>query len=132
MPNTPRLGYVIVHVPDVASTVAFWERAFGLETRMVHDAGDYAELETGTTTLAFVGESFAASQLDAPPRPNRPDVPPAAIEVCLVMDDVESAYRRAVGAGATPTTEPAATPWGQTIAYVRDEDGILVELASPM
>jgi len=29
-------------------------------------------------------------------------------------------------------SEPETKPWGQTVAYVRDRNGFLVELCSPM
>ena len=29
-------------------------------------------------------------------------------------------------------TEPETKPWGQDVAYVRDPDGNLIELASPV
>ena len=41
-----------------------------------------------------------------------------------------AAYARAVEAGAAPLAEPAVKPWGQTVAYVRDPDGVLVELGT--
>ena len=40
--------------------------------------------------------------------------------------------KRAVKAGATAVSEPAAKPWGQTVAYLRDKDGHLVELCTPL
>ena len=43
-----------------------------------------------------------------------------------------AAFARAVAAGATPLKEPVTKPWGQTVAYVRDLDGFLVELCSPI
>ena len=48
-----RFGYTIVYVRDVADSVEFYERAFGLERRLLHESGQYAELETGSTALAF-------------------------------------------------------------------------------
>jgi lactoylglutathione lyase len=53
-----RLGYVIQYVPDVAATVAFYEAAFGLERRFLHESGTYAEMETGATALAFASEAL--------------------------------------------------------------------------
>ena len=47
-------------------------------------------------------------------------------------EDVRAAYERAVEGGAEPVTEPRTTPWGQQVAYVRDRDGNLIELASPI
>ncbi|HEV7516808.1 MAG TPA: lyase, partial [Thermoanaerobaculia bacterium] len=40
-------------------------------------------------------------------------------------------YARAVEAGAAPVSQPATKPWGQDVAYVRDLDGVLIEIASP-
>ena len=37
-----------------------------------------------------------------------------------------------VAAGATSVGEPAAKPWGQTVAYLRDKDCHLVELCTPL
>ena len=34
-----RLGYIIVYVPDVPAALDFYERAFGLERRFLHIAG---------------------------------------------------------------------------------------------
>lgn len=53
-----KLGYVILYVADVGQTVDFYEAAFGLKRRFVHESGQYAELETGATALAFVHEAF--------------------------------------------------------------------------
>jgi len=45
---------------------------------------------------------------------------------------VAAAYRRAVDAGAVSVVAPDARPWGQVVAYVRDLNGVLVELCTPM
>lgn len=128
--ETPSLGYVIVYVPDVLSTVDFYERAFGLARRFVHDSGQYAELETGATALAFVQEDFVGkSGVFAL---NRPGAKAAGAEVALVIKDVKAAYQRALDAGAVSVSEPEQKPWGQTVSYVRDANGFLVELCSPM
>lgn len=126
-----KLAYVIAYVPDVAAAVGFWERAFGIGARMVHESGTYAELDTGATTLAFVAEDQIADQGLRFTR-NRPTADAPGIELGLAVDDVPAAWARALGAGATPASPPAVKPWGQTVAYVRDPDGLLVELCTPM
>lgn len=116
-------------VPDVVKTVDFYERAFGLQRRWLRDEGDYAQLDTGSTTLQFAVESAApGSGVDL--RPHRPDGPAAAVQLSLSVDDVPEAWARATAAGATGVAEPVRKPWGQVVAYVRDLDGILVELTS--
>lgn len=130
-PPAPCLGYVLVYVPDVARAVDFWQRAFGLAVRFVHDSGTYAELETGATALGFVAESTARDN-GGDFRLNRADGPPAGIELALTTADVPAAWQRALAAGATAVKPPSTKPWGQTVAYVRDPDGVLVELCTPM
>lgn len=39
-----KLGYTIVYVPDVAQSLAFFETAFGLKRRFLHESGSCGEL----------------------------------------------------------------------------------------
>jgi len=126
-----KLGYVILYVANVPATVDFYEKAFGLQRRFLHESGQYAEMETGATALAFAAEEMAkANGLTV--RFNRVKEDAAAVEVALVTPDVEAAYERAVKAGAQAAQPPKQKPWGQTVAYVRDLDGVLVELCTPI
>jgi len=126
-----KLGYTIIYVADVPETVAFYEAAFGLSRRFVHESLLYAELDTGDTTLAFAGNE-AAEMSGIAIQPNTPKGLPAAWEVCFVTDDVTRDYARAVDAGCVAIVPPADKPWGQTVSYVRDLNGCLVEIASPV
>jgi len=126
-----KLGYVILYVPEVAAAIGFYARAFGLQARFVHDSGTYGELDTGATVLAFAAEALA-DENGVEITATRPEARAPAMEVALVTDDVADAYARAVAAGATAQTPPARKPWGQTVAYVRDLNGFLVELCSPV
>ena len=45
--------YTIMYVVNVETTLTFYEQAFGLTRGMLHEAGDYGELITGETKLAF-------------------------------------------------------------------------------
>ncbi len=127
-----RFGWTIVYVPDVAEAVGFYERAFGLSRRFVHESGAFAEMETGATRLAFAADATAEELVPGGFRRNSPDDLPAGIEIALVTDDVAAAYDRAVAAGAVAVAPPAQKPWGQTVSYVRDLNGVLVELATEM
>jgi lactoylglutathione lyase len=126
-----RFGYTILYVDDVGRSLAFYERALGLERRFLHESGQYAELETGATALAFASHELAASNLPAVYGSAEPGAGRPSFEVCFVTEDVEGAYERAVEGGADPVTAPQTKPWGQDVAYVRDPDGTLIELASP-
>ena len=112
-------------------SVAFYEDAFGLRRRFVHEAGMYAEMDTGATTLAFAANGLAKSNLPCGFRENSPLSAPAGFEVGFTTGDVQAAYDRALDAGAIPVTPPTTKKWGQTVAFVRDKDGIVVELCTP-
>lgn len=122
---------IMVWVPDVRATTEFWAKAFDVPARWVRDEGDYAQLETGATTLQFADEG-AAPGSGVEIAPNRIERPAPGIQVSLAVEDVPAAFERAVGAGARPVAEPVTKPWGQAVAYVRDLDGLLVELSSAM
>jgi uncharacterized glyoxalase superfamily protein PhnB len=122
-----KLGYTIVYVDKVEATIAFYEKAFGLKRGMV--AGDeYGELATGETKLAFA----AKKMLHGPGQFASPDGKVLGVEIALVTDKVQAAFDQALAAGAKPVSKPEQKPWGQIVAYVRDNNGFLVELCTPM
>lgn len=126
-----QLGYVIFYVPDVFQAVEFYERAFGLGRRFVQEDNSYGEMETGATTLAFVLEGLADSHGPVY-RKTRPGEAPPSMEIALTTPDVDAAFMRAVEAGAQGVKSPQKMPWGQSVSYVQDLNGYLVEICSPM
>ena len=126
------LGWTIVYVKNVEAAVRFYRNAFGLELRFLVDTKDYAEMETGATALAFASNRFAAMHMPAPIRESDPDEPAPGFTVSFRSNDVAADYERAIGAGATALSPPAVQPWGQTTACVRDPDGVMIEIASPL
>lgn len=127
-----RFGYTILYVNDVSETIGFYERAFGMSRAFVADDGDYGELATGDTVLAFASHALGEALGHGEYRRNDPTQPPPGIEIALVTDDVAAAWKTALAAGATPYSPPTDRPWGQTVAYVRDLEGMLVELCTPV
>ena len=132
--NPPSLGYVILYVNDVAASLAFYEKAFGLARRFFHDDNGkaYGELETGATRLAFASIALAEEQLKQKVVTTAPDKAPLGVEIALTTPDVPALFARAVKAGAAVVSEPATKPWGQTVAYLRDNSGFLVEICTPL
>lgn len=128
------LGYVILYVQDVAASLAFYEKAFGLARRFFHnDNGKaYGELDTGATRLSFVSLALAKDSLDPTPVAASRASAPQAVEIAFVTPEVKAAYDHALTSGALAVLPPVAKPWGQIVAYVRDPDGHLVELCSPL
>jgi len=127
-----KFGYTVIWVDDVVKTVEFYEKAFGLVRRTVEDRGQFiwAEIETGNTTLAFSSTSQAQKLFPGGFHPNDATQPPTLIQISFITPDVGSAYIKAIGAGAKPLDPPKIQPWGQTIARVRDLNGVLVSLVN--
>lgn len=122
-----KFGYTIVYVDGVEATIAFYEKAFGLKRDMV--AGEeFGQLATGETKLAFA----AKKMLHGPGLFASPEGKVLGVEIALVTDKVQAAFDKAVAAGAMAVSKPEQKPWGQTVAYVRDNNGFLVELCTPV
>jgi len=125
---------VILYVNDVAASLAFYEKAFGLARRFFHEDNGkaYGELETGATRLAFAGVALAREHLRQDVVASAPGKAPLGMEIALTTPDVPALFNRAVKAGATAVSQPETKPWGQTVAYLRDNSGFLVEICTPM
>ncbi len=126
------LGWVIVYVDDPPAARDFYMRAFGLEGGFVAPTGTYAELDTGTTKLAFAAYSLGDGNFPGGVRPAPLEGRPPNVEIALVADDVDRAYSEALDAGCTALAAPSDKPQGQRVAYVRDPFGTLLELATPL
>lgn len=126
--RTVKFGYTLLYVEDVEKTVVFYESAFGFERKLLHEAS-YAEMDTGATALGFVAHTVAEST-GVDYTKAHPGGPAPGVEIAFVTDDVPTAYEKAVNEGATAVAPPKEKPWGQTVAYVRDLNGFLVELCT--
>ncbi len=105
--------YTILYVRDVPATLDFFNRAFGLTTRFLHEAGDYGEAETGNTRLAF--SSVALMRELGKVVADDPSAAPA-FELAFETEDVAAALARAVAAGAELVHAAKVMDWGQTTA----------------
>lgn len=127
-----KLAYTILYVKNVTTTIEFYEKAFGLSRKFITPENDYGELVTGETTLSFASLSFANNNLKSGFIENSVSTKPFAQEIGFSTEDVEATVKSAIAAGATLVVSPAAKPWGQLVAYVRDLDGFLIEICTPM
>jgi lactoylglutathione lyase len=128
------LGYTIFYVDDVPAAMTFFTQAFGFAVKFQTPEGDYGELASGATTLSFVSNALADSNLAEAGGFERlsPSRPPVGVSITLIAADVSQAFDAALRAGATSYVEPTIKPWGQTVAYVRGPSGMLIELGTPM
>ena len=127
-----KFGATVIYVDDdVPGVLAFYRRAFGLETRFYDPTYEFGELETGGPAIAFA--THRTGELLMPGTYQRPDRgQPSGVEIAFFAADVAAAFKRAIDAGAVTIAEPKVMPWGQTIAYVRAIEGPLIGLCTPM
>jgi len=129
-----RLGTTVIYVDDaindVKQTLDFYSAAFGFPIRFYDENLKFGELDAGTGGIMFASKEageFMAGSVFTEWCAERP----TNVELALLTDDVQSAYERAVAAGAKSAQEPKTYSWGQTAAYVIGCDGTLVGILTP-
>ena len=53
-----KFNYVIIYVDNAIKATEFYEKAFGIKTKFIHESNMYAEMESGETTLAFANDEM--------------------------------------------------------------------------
>lgn len=127
-----KFNYTILYVSDVTKSIKFYEKSFGFQRKFITPENDYGELDTGQTTIAFASKGLAQSNLKNGFIESHLEQKPFATELGLVTDNVEKIVKIAKENGATILEIPIQKPWGQTVAYIRDIDGFLIEICTPM
>ena len=127
-----KFAYTILYVQDVTKAVTFYEEAFGFTRKFISPDNDYGELLVGETTLSFASVTLAKSNLADGFQESNPNEKPFGIEIGFTTENVEETISNAEKAGAVVIEKPKTKPWGQTVAYLRDLDGFLIEICTPM
>lgn len=127
-----KFAYTILYVADVNKAIEFYEAAFGFTKKFISPDNSYGEMMTGDTTLSFATTTLASSNLTGGFIESTLSQKPFGIEIGFTTDNVEETVKLAVEKGAVMVAEPKTKPWGQVVAYVRDFDGFLIEICSPM
>ena len=122
----------IFYVENVLETVEFYEKAFGFSRQFVTPENDYGELITGETAIGFISLELANSNLSKGFQQSTPAGKPFGAELAFTSEDWVADFQKALDAGATEVEPLTDKPWGQTIGYLRDNNGFLIEIASPM
>ena len=109
-----RLGYTVLHTPDVAGMKAFYE---GLGLKVHADYGMWVEFETGPATLALheSGENEATRHAG----------------VFLEVEDVDALYRRLKEKGLA-VSEPRDQDFGYRTFTLRDPQDNQIEFGEPL
>lgn len=126
-----KLAYNLFYVDDVRASMNFYTRAFGLKKGFLHESLQYGEMITGETKIGFVHHKTALSH-GFKYEKSKLSKKPAAFEIGFTTTDVKKAFNKAIKAGAVAVSRPSTKPWGQTVSYVRDCNGFLIEICSPI
>jgi len=124
--SSPALVSLRLITDDVTGLAAFYERVTG--TPVEWSTPDFAELRTSVGVLALGSTRTVALFGAGSARPA--DNHTAIIE--FQVDDVDAAYDRIRQAPTEFVNEPTTMPWGNRSLLLRDPDGNLVNLFTPV
>jgi lactoylglutathione lyase len=124
--------YTILYVKDVIATVEFYNKAFGFESGFVTPEGDYGEVITGDTKIAFANIELGNSNIKNGFIESDASSKPFGFGLAFVTSSIESTWKQAISAGATVLEAVESKVWGQQVGYLRDPNGFLLEICTPM
>lgn len=127
-----KYAYTIFYVQDVSRTIEFYEKAFGFQKKFVTPENDYAELISGETTIAFASIALGNSNIKDGFIRSSSSEKPFGMEMAFTTETIEEDFKKAVEAGAIEVHGIEEKPWGQKVGYVRDINGFLIEICSPI
>lgn len=127
-----KFAYTIFYVASVPETIDFYEKAFGLTRKFITPELDYGELITGETTLAFASLELGNSNFSKGFERAGNLEKPHGVELAFTTENIEDDFLRAIQAGATEFEPLTEKPWGQKVGYVRDNNGFLIEICTPI
>ena len=127
-----KYGYTIFYVTNVQETIAFYEKAFGFQKKFVTPENDYGELISGETTISFASIGLGNANFKKGFNLLDKSDKPTGMEMAFVTENIEEDFQRAIEAGAREYERIKEKPWGQKVGYLRDINGILIEICTPI
>ena len=127
-PPTARLAFIKLHVPDMATALAFWQEAFGFVVTGTYDLPQFLE-----NILALPGQTESGPTLMLlQPRPDQDvTVGPGHGPLGLVVVDMQASFAHALSAGATALMDPEDVG-GVIVAVLASPQGHQIELVQPL
>lgn len=127
-----KFAYTILYVNDVEKSIDFYERAFGFQRKFITPEGDYGELITGETTISFASLELSKMNFKNGIQALSLDEKPMGIELAFTTENIVQDFQKAIDAGAIIYEPITKKPWGQQVGYVRDNNGFLIEICTPI
>jgi catechol 2,3-dioxygenase-like lactoylglutathione lyase family enzyme len=128
-------------VGELDRSVAFYTRYFGLREvarnelrgRMISAQTDLEGSIIDAALLAGRNVLLELLCYRSPERRSRPQRPcdPGSAHVCMVVEDLDVTYAAMRDGGVALHARPAQLGAGTKMVYVRDPDGIMVEVIQP-
>ena len=128
-PNTVQLASVRVITEDLPRLVRFYQVLTGATPQYLTD--DFVELVTPSATFAVSSPERVAFITANTPRGGANNS--AIVE--FLVDDTEAVYQRLVtefGNDLDVVQPPTMMPWGNLSVLIRDPDGALINLYTPV
>jgi uncharacterized glyoxalase superfamily protein PhnB len=127
-----KYAYTILYVENVAETIEFYEKAFGFNRKFLTPENDYGELISGETTIAFASIELGNSNFKSGFEKISKSKKPFGVELAFTTENIEKDFQNAINFGATEFESVTEKPWGQKVGYLRDNNGFLIEICTPM
>jgi len=127
-----KYGYTIFYVENVEETIHFYEKAFGFNRKFITPENDYGELISGETTIAFASLELGNSNFKKGFEKIENNEKPIGMEMVFVTEKIEEDFQKAINEGAIEFEKIVEKSWGQKVGYVKDNNGILIEICTPV
>ena len=122
MSSQPRLTGVTLGVRDFAASLRFYE-ALGFERKFRETGDAIAFIDAGGVVLALWHWDMLAEDEALPVEPASSYRGMSLAWNCMTNEEVDSAFERAVAAGAKVLRTPSSTDYGGYRGYFADPDG---------
>ncbi len=127
-----RYGYTIIYVEDVKETINFYQKAFRFQLKFLTPENDYGELNSGETTISFASIELGNSNFKKGFKKTSLLEKPFGVELAFITKNIEVDFKKAIEMGAVELEPLTQKPWGQKVGYLRDNNGFLIEICTPI
>ncbi|MEP3209268.1 MAG: VOC family protein [Maribacter sp.] len=125
-------AYTILYVKDIPETIEFYTKAFGFEQKFLTTENDYGEILSGSTTIAFANLELGNSNFKKGFKESKLSEKPFGIELVFSTSEVEKVMENAIKNGAELIAKAVTKPWEQQVGYLRDLNGFIIEICTPI
>jgi lactoylglutathione lyase len=119
-------------VADFPAMFRFYRDVMGFTPTFGDEKDVYADFDTGSGSLALFVRSFMAQEVGTPSDPAEKGGQDR-IALIFGVENVDAACQELREKGVTLVTQPEDHPdWGIRTAHLRDPDGNLIEINTPL